>query len=54
MIEVVQNQSSYVFELLLFAIGMTAITFIAIILFLNVQEQREPLQLPDKDRPRLL
>jgi hypothetical protein len=50
-IEVVQNQSSYVFELLLFAIGITAITFIAIILFLNIQETPEPVQLPRRDMP---
>lgn len=48
MIEVIQNPASQVFSIITFAVGITAISFIALVLFLDLQEQREPLQLPEK------
>lgn len=37
------------FDLLLFALGVTAITFIAIIFFLDLKSDKEPLELPEKN-----
>jgi hypothetical protein len=48
MIEVIENPVVNVFEILIFAIGLTAITFIAIILYLDMQQQKEPVSLPDQ------
>ena len=47
-IPVLQNGNLPFFELLMFAIGITAITFIAIVLLLDLQPQKEPVSLPDK------
>jgi hypothetical protein len=49
MIEVIENPVINIFEILIFAIGLTAITFIAIILYLDLQEQKEPVSLPDQE-----
>jgi hypothetical protein len=38
------------FDLLVFALGVTAITFIAIIFLLDLKEQKEPVLLPEKLR----
>jgi hypothetical protein len=47
MIEVVQNPLSHVFAMLLFAVGLTAIMFIALILYLDIRHREEPVALPD-------
>ena len=46
MIEVIQNPLVHVFQMLVFAAGLTAITFIAIVLYLDFQHEREPVALP--------
>lgn len=41
------NELPY-FELLVFALGVTAITYIAIIFFLDLRQEKEPVVLPEK------
>jgi hypothetical protein len=48
MIEVVHNPLMQVFEVIVFAAGLTAIPFIAIILYLDLQRETEPVALPSK------
>jgi hypothetical protein len=44
-VEVVQNPTVQFFELLLFGLGLTAVAFIAIILWLDHQPEAPPITL---------
>lgn len=46
--EIIHNPGAAVFALILFGVGLMAITYIAIIMFLDLQPEKEPIALPEK------
>ena len=46
--EVIHNPGAAIFGLILFGIGLMAITYIAIIMFLDLEPEEEPIALPEK------
>jgi hypothetical protein len=48
--QVIENPLMHVFGILIFAVGLTAITYIAIILYLDLEQVHEPVALPPRKK----